>query len=249
MNNFDLLIDGLDLRLFEKIKSQTSDGDKRSLLACQKALRGMVSEYTYLEIGSYRGGSIQPHLLDERCRKIYSIDKRISTQSDERGFDPIYESNTIPVMIENLKEVSTTGVSKLECIDSAVREIDPAAIIESPQVCFVDGEHTDEAAWRDFNFCLSVMPKDGALIFHDAPIIYNGLYRIIQFLVEQGFRFRAYNLPDALFVVELGDFPLHRSEDIGEMLVNNYVGYLYSLRHNDGFRRFANRRLFRYFGV
>ena len=87
MLNFEQSIKTLDLGLFEKISSQSSDDDKQSLLACQLATRELAGAYHYLEIGSYLGGSIQPHLLDRHCAKIYSIDKRPLNQPDERGVD------------------------------------------------------------------------------------------------------------------------------------------------------------------
>ena len=63
MTDFEQSINNLDLRLFEKINSQSDDNDKQSLLACQLATRQLTDSYNYLEIGSYLGGSIQPHLL------------------------------------------------------------------------------------------------------------------------------------------------------------------------------------------
>lgn len=60
-----------------------------------------------------------------------------------------------------------------------------------------------------------------------------------------GVSFNAYNLPHVVFAVEIGDAPIHKNPLIMERLVNNHVGYLYSLRDNDRYRRFANRRPFR----
>jgi hypothetical protein len=246
MNNFESLIDGLDLQLFEKINSQTSDNDKRSLLASQKAVREMLHAYTFLEIGSYMGGSLQPFLLDDRCAKIYSLDKRPKFAADARGYDHVYMNNTTQVMLDKLAEVSKENLSKIETIDGDVSEIDPAKITIKPDVCFIDGEHTDEATWRDFQFCLKVMKENGAIFFHDAAIVYNALNRIIDFMKERGTPFRAYNLPDVVFILEVGDFPMHKSERINDMLLNNYVGYLSSLSFNDPYRRFATRPLFKF---
>ena len=79
MNEFESMIRDLDLGLFAQITSQSTESDKRSLLAVQDAVREIVGpegKYNYLEIGSYLGGSIQPHLIDQRCERIFSIDKR-----------------------------------------------------------------------------------------------------------------------------------------------------------------------------
>lgn len=246
MKEFETLLDRLDLKLFEKIHSQTSPNDKRSLLAVQQATRDLVPEFTYLEIGSYQGGSLQPYALDERCKKVFSIDLRPTVSADDRGEAQIYENNTTAHMLANLEQLSDADTSKIECIDGDVSEIDPTCINAQPQLCFIDGEHTDAATWRDYEFCRKVMAENGAIIFHDAMIIYGCLSRIVAQLREQGVKFRAYNLPDVVFVIEIGDFPLYRSPAIAEMLADNHVGYLASLGFTDQYRRFANRPLFRF---
>lgn len=245
-NNFAELLADLDLSLFEKIHSQTTPNDKKSLLAVQNAVGELLPSFTYLEIGSYVGGSLQPYLLDPKCEKIFSIDKRPVAAADERGIEQIYSNNTTAYMLNNLRLVSEEAIAKITTIDGDVSEIDKTAITSKPQLCFIDGEHTDAATWRDFEFCLDVMTENGAIIFHDAMIIYNCLARVVEHLKENGHKVRAYNLPDVVFVVEIGDFPLHRSKAISEMLFDNHIGYLSSLRFTDQYRQFANRPLFRF---
>ncbi len=63
---------------------------------------------------------------------------------------------------------------------------------------------------------------------------------------SKGIKFRAYNLPSVMFVIEIGDFPIYKSAAISEMLSNNYVGYLEALKFSDQYRQFANRPLFRF---
>ena len=243
---FDGQIENLDLRLFERIPSQTTDLDKRSLLACQLAVRALCTNYTYLEIGSYIGGSLQPYLVDAQCRNIFSIDKRPSVQADERGIDYLYENNSTQRMLDNLKQVYAPGLQKINCIDDDGSNIDPARISPKPQICFIDGEHTDEACFRDFLFCMKILEDDGVLVFHDAPVVYNGLSQIVAYLTEHRVRFHAYNLPDTVFVIEINDFAIHNFPIINGMLMDNHVGYLMSLRYNDHYRRFANKRLFKF---
>lgn len=245
MKNFEQRINGLDLSLFEKIESQSVDEDKRSLLACQAAVREIRPDYNYLEIGSYLGGSIQPHLLDEKCAKIYSVDKRPLHQPDERGVDYTYLNNSTERMIELLTAVSAEKVSKIKTIDGDTGEISADEVSDKIQLCFIDGEHTDYAALRDFKFCLDVLDQNGAILFHDAVITYNGIADCIKYLDEKGIKYRAYNLPAIVFAVEIGDFPLHKNPHILERLLNNHKGYLYSLQYNDYYRRFANKMPFR----
>src|SRR5512140_1248307 len=103
MEQFESLLAGLDLKLFEKIHSQTSQNDKRSLLAVQQATREIVPAFTYLEIGSYQGGSLQPYVLDDCCSKVFSIDLRPTVSADDRGHTQIYQNNTTAQMIANLE--------------------------------------------------------------------------------------------------------------------------------------------------
>jgi methyltransferase family protein len=244
MNSFDQSLNQLDIALFSKIESQTSHNDRRSLLAVQSVVRKMAPGYTYLEIGSYLGGSLQPHLLDPQCARIYSIDKRPIRQPDERGVTYIYKNNSTQRMIDNLRSVHEPGLSKLTCIDASSQEIDPAKIESKPRLCFIDGLHLDEAVSRDFLFCMKILSSNGAIVFHDAQITYNALSDVVNHLRENHVPFRAYNLPDTLFLIEVNTFPIHMDPVIREMLTDNYAGYLASLRANDGYRRFATMPVF-----
>ena len=241
MTGFEESIKNLDLKLFEKISSQSSENDKQSLLACQLATREITGGYNYLEIGSYLGGSIQPHLLDEKCRRIYSIDKRPQVQPDARGVGFTYLNNSTARMIENLKQIAPEQIEKITTIDGDTRRIESSAVKDKITLAFIDGEHTDEAVFSDFKFCLNVM-ENGAIVFDDAYIIYNGIAECIEYLKRNSINFRAYSLPDKLFAVEIGDFPLHRNGAILERLLNNYQGYLYALQSNDLYRRFVNKK-------
>lgn len=71
----DSRIDRLDLSLFDAVETQSCDGDQLAWLAIQRSLRS-VGGYTYLEIGSHLGGSLQQHVVDPKCNWIVSIDRR-----------------------------------------------------------------------------------------------------------------------------------------------------------------------------
>ena len=77
---FDRRLEELDLSLFDEVSTQSSDGDRRSWLAVQRSVR-RPNGYTYLEIGSHLGGSIQQHLVDPWCARIISMD-------NARSFNP-----------------------------------------------------------------------------------------------------------------------------------------------------------------
>ena len=245
MTDFDHAIGTLDLSLFAHIESQSTDQDRRSLLACQLAMRTIRGDYVYLEIGSHLGGSLQPHVRDPRCRRIFSIDKRPLSQPDERGVDFAYEGNSTSRMIEGLRRVAPEGLDKLTCIDADASAVAADRIDLQPDLCFIDGEHTDHAATSDFDFCRRVVAPSGAIVFHDASIIYRALARIVRRLEDERAPFIAYHLADSVFVIELGDCPLHATPAIAKMLVNNHVGYLASLEANDHYRTFATQPIFK----
>lgn len=247
MEEFEAAIGELDLTLFSKIESQSSDSDKRSMLAIQAAVRELRETYVYLEIGSYLGGSIQPYLLDPKCRRIISIDKRPAVQNDARGYDWRYANNSTRRMLDNLRSVDEGSIEKISTIDGSTETIDPAEVGDLAQICLIDGEHTDAAMRNDFLFCRKVLDEScGAIVFHDSQITYNGIYECVQDLKREGVEFRAYNLPSVVFVIEFGDMVLHQHPAISKMLINNHEGYLFGLRDNDRYRRFANRFPFRH---
>ncbi len=245
MTGFTERLERLDGTIFDEVVSQSSDNDRRSLLACQLAVRALVPGYTYLEIGSHLGGTLHPHLRDPSCARIVSIDKRTPAQPDERGVPFDYPDNTTDRMLTHLRRVAPESLPKLTCIEGDSRQVTPAEIVSSPELCFVDGEHTDRAVRDDFRLCSAVLADSGAILFHDAQVIYNALIEIVDHLRSSEARFHAYNLPDTLFVVELGDFPIHATPEIRSLLVDNHVGYLAALRSSDPYRRFANRAPFR----
>ena len=71
-----------DLSLFDALPAELTPADRGMLLALQAIVAGRHPDYRYLEIGSHRGGSIQPHLFDRRCPDIISIDPRPVSQPD-----------------------------------------------------------------------------------------------------------------------------------------------------------------------
>src|SRR5262249_2545195 len=99
-------LEALDLSLFQAIPSQSSAEDRRAWLAVQRSVR-RSSGYTYLEIGSYQGGSIQQHLVDPLCRRIISIDKRpLIPIPDDRGQYVEYKVVSTAQMMDDLRKVA-----------------------------------------------------------------------------------------------------------------------------------------------
>ena len=167
----------------------------------------MKLEYTYLEIGSHLGGSLQQHVMDPRCRKIFSIDKRPLAQPDDRGQTYYYQGNSTERMLRNLRAICPTVDSKVVCFDSDTSGLDLTLIPEPVDFCFIDGEHTREAVTADFEFCLRVSAPNGAICLHDASAIDMPIDGILQSLRQQAIRFRAAKLGGDTFGVFLRDCP------------------------------------------
>ena len=245
--DFEQRLARLDVGLFDPIPSELTENDRRSLLACQLAVRRLYGTYGYLEIGSHLGGSLQVHLRDMACQRLFSLDPRPESQPDARGVRFRYAGNSTARMRRLLEGVAPGQAARLQCCEATSSQVDPAALQPAPHLCFVDGEHTDRAAWADFQFCRRALrPEGGLIVFHDAAVIYEALARVVESLRAEGVAFRAYNLPDVLLCLELGDALAHRQPEIASLLIDNHVGYLFSLRVNAPYRRFANRAPFRW---
>jgi len=131
MSAFTQAIEKLDTSLFQAVPSQTSDADRRSLLAVQREIR--KEPYAYLEIGSHLGGTIQPHYADPACQRIYSIDKRPRCQPDERGERFEYKENSTATMLDNLRRAFPDVASdKITTFDADAAEVPPQEIMPPP---------------------------------------------------------------------------------------------------------------------
>lgn len=244
MNDFEARLNAVDQTLFQYVTSQTTPGDKRSLLGLQRAVReaNRPEGYVYLEIGSYLGGSLQTHVSDPLCRKVLSIDSRPASLPDIRG-QLSYAENTTENMLRGLGRIPGADLGKVLTFEQSTDRLSPASIPTRPHLCFVDGEHTDGAVVRDSRFCQSVLEGNGWIAYHDANIIYGGLLEFISDLQKEGADFRAYNFEDSIFLIELGHCLLSQTPLMAELRLLSARGYLWSMRENDLYRRFYNRRV------
>jgi hypothetical protein len=204
-------IAALDVGLFKGINSQTKKGDRASLLALQGACAERFGSFSYLEIGSHLGGSLQGFVRDERVTSIVSIDLRPEATPDERGKDIPYVGNSTQRMLDNLAALPEGDVSKIHTIDADTRTLEPADIPGRPQLCFIDGEHTNESCLADARFCRSVLADRGAIGFHDTGLIHSAIATFLAELRADGLNPIAYPLPDVVFVIEIGGPELYRT--------------------------------------
>jgi hypothetical protein len=235
-------IEALDVSLFDEIEIGATLNDRKSLLALHQACAEQVGSFAYLEIGSHLGGSLQVLVQDKRCERIISIDLRPPVTPDERGRAWPYPDNTTARMREFLAALPKADLSKLETIDASTEQIEPEQVGVRPALCFVDGEHTDEAVVRDARFCQRVLGDGGWLAFHDAGIVYRGLGTYLSELEKKGVEHRVYFLPDSMLVVELGERRLPQTPQVLEQILDNAQGYLKTLHENDVYRELLRHR-------
>jgi hypothetical protein len=210
-DEFERRIAALDCGLFDLVESQSTEKDRRSWLALQRAVREAKASFVYLEIGSYLGGSLQQYLRDPRCSRIYSIDKRT--------VDRRHVVNSEQAMLENLRAVAPDEVPKLACFDGDARNLPPGFVGDVVDVFFIDGKHTDEAVLSDFAFCLGVCAPDAVIYFHDAGYTRAGIAACLRRLRRSARPFVAYKLPGDTFVVALLDSPVYSDPRVGSMAV------------------------------
>lgn len=202
---FDERVKALDLTLFGRIASQTTASDRRSLLLLQNCAR-RHGYYNYLEIGSYLGGTIQPHYQDPLCHVVYSIDKRSSLTPDARGRDWVYRENTTKAMLKNLAEAfPDVALDKVRAFHCRSSEIVPSTIQSKPHLCLIDGEHSNRAVASDFRFCLDVCQRDAIVAFHDAWMVAGGIKAARRLLRDRGVKFRGYMMSGCVYALLLND--------------------------------------------
>jgi Methyltransferase domain len=218
--DFERRIARLDTTLFAGVDGRSSEDDRTSWLALQRAVREAEPRFAYLEVGSYLGGSIQQYLLDPKCSRIYSIDKRPATVPGARDKAGRRKENSTENMVENLRAVAPGELHKLVCFDTDARHVDPALIVEAPDLCFIDGEHTDHAALSDFLFCLGVCTREATIYFHNESWIREGIRECLSYLKNENRPCNAYKLPGSTFAIAIGGSPVGSDQRVAEMALD-----------------------------
>jgi hypothetical protein len=130
-------------------------------------------------------------------------------------------------------------VRKVVTFDADAGDLDKSVLPCKSDLCFIDGEHTNGAAVRDFAFCCSVLADTGVICFHDSEIVFQAIGNIVDQLKAARRPFRAYNLPSSVFVIDFG-LDLHSDPTISDLLAANYIGYFSALNSMVHYRDFFN---------
>jgi predicted O-methyltransferase YrrM len=192
------------------IPKQLNANDVQTLIS----IMNFVSDhgpYSYLEIGSYLGGSLQWHLSNSNCLQVISIDKRSCEKiKDERLIDYAYSVTTQDML--NMLKANDLPVDKLITIDGTVDNI---PVDTKFDLVFVDAEHTNQAVLYDGKKCLDAVKQDAVIMFHDDWIVYKGLEQLEQHLVQTGKVFGKFKITGSdITAIVLGRFIEHFESNI-----------------------------------
>ena len=223
-------VDRLDVTLFETLEPTvtTHQGqwwDRRSFLALHSAVAAKFGSFTYLEVGSYLGGSLQALAADPRCEQIVSIDPRPPITPDKRGGSYTYVDNTVTAMLANLSRVPKADTAKILSLDCGTETLSPDDVSGRPAFCFVDGEHTDTAALRDARFCHDLMAGEGVVAFHDQTLVAPAIRAFLRTLWPSVSH--AVSFPGEVFAIEFGDRGVLRSPVVRVALASRWHTALY----------------------
>lgn len=200
------LIESVDPGVF-RLETETGVGDRRMLLALQNVVRRSRNTYVYAEVGSYMGGTLVPHLMDPRCGLVISIDKRPELQPDERSVSFDYTRSSTSLMLERLeRSLPFSALLKLMTHECDAAELSDEARATEFDLGFIDGEHTNRAAFHDFLSLYRFAAADCVIAFHDANLVTDALANVESFLRFQGVHFKSIVLPDVLFAVLVGRY-------------------------------------------
>jgi hypothetical protein len=146
---------------------------------------------------------------DARCTGIVSIDPRLDAAPDNRTGTWAYADNTTARMLALLGDVPGADLSKLVTLEVGTDGLRPAALPTRPHYCFIDGEHTDEAALRDARFCANALEGQGVVAFHDADVVRDGIKAFVREAWSEIPMAIAFT--GSIFAVELGGAGILRS--------------------------------------
>ncbi len=168
------------------IISQTSNEDKVVLLKLKEIMRSL-NKYSYLEIGTYLGGSMTPFINDNKCEKILSVDDRERATPDDRG-NKINYLNVKEDDVKNKLKEHNLNIEKVEFFNGSMNDI--ALDKKNFDLCFIDAEHTDTACFRDFIYAMKIIKDDSIIVLHDSHIIYKALIMINELLISEKKKFK-----------------------------------------------------------
>ena len=184
------------------VPAQINSSDVRALISIMDFVSSHGA-YSYLEIGSYLGGSLQWHLSNPQCQRVVSIDKRSQEKiKDERHIDYAYTVTTRDML--NALTSNNVPIDKLTAIDGTVDNIPSGLQFD---LVFIDAEHTNQAVFYDGQKCLAAVNDHAVIMFHDDWIVYQGIEQLEEHLKQIGKIFCKFKISGSdITAIVLGKF-------------------------------------------
>lgn len=177
------LIDKKDFHL----RGQLGRKGANVIVALQHAIVNKFETYRYLEIGSFKGKSLLPHVLSAACTKCVSIDLRPALAPDVRGIDLQYDHITAEKMVASIAEhVPEKSLEKLTTFTANSSVISSELQDQRFDMVFIDGEHTIDGVMFDVENVKPVLAHNSVVIFDDNSLIYPVLEAASYLLRAQG---------------------------------------------------------------
>ena len=150
--------------------------------------------------------------------------------SDERGALE-YVGNSTRRMISTLKAAGGSDIiAKLTTFELDISDIDPAQIGAPIHIAFIDAEHTNRAAFRDFLQAFKLVNRDALIVFHDLNILVDALCNVEAFLKFVDVKHHVFYLADHVFVVALGKLAEPAVAELGPAALNPQEFYVSAKR-------------------
>lgn len=164
-------------------------------------------DYNYVEVGSYRGRSLFPHVIDDDCKHALSIDLRPEVTPDERTPINDYHHISAASMLQAIgRHCEPHCLDKIETLTADCRQIGERKGDALFDLALIDGEHTHEAAFSDFLNLYGVMKDDCIICFDDTHIIYSGIMNALSFLEREGRPHRALFMKGCITALLIGEY-------------------------------------------
>lgn len=177
-------------------------------------MQEVVSEkgaYNYVEVGSYKGRSLFPHIMDDDCKYALSIDLRPELTPDERTPIADYHHITADSMVKTIgRHCESYKLEKLETLTTDSTGISKRKRDEKFDLALIDGEHTNEAAFNDFLNLIPHMKDSSIICFDDTHIVYSGVANAISFLNSAGVAHKVLFSSGCITALLLGEYASRR---------------------------------------
>lgn len=195
-------INAHDIGVFTLNKNITAR-DKRAFLAVQTFLHDHRKSYSYLELGSQRGGTLLPHLADPACTRAASVDpdRVTAAPAGEAENDAL----TAAALIDSLAaHLPFESLAKLRTYDCHPAEMGEFGIDGDVTLALIDRERTNTAAFADFLAVRPYLARDSLVLIHDTNLVFEAVLNIEAMLRFEGRRFRGWFLPGLLYLAAFG---------------------------------------------